>query len=147
MTAEMKETPDRIRVLIVDDEVAYVNALAKRLRKRQFDVTVAYSGTEGVQAVRKEEFDVAVLDLKMEDMDGIDVLRMFKKMAPHMEVLMVTGHGSEEAAREGIQFGAYDYLIKPCELEELIKFIKQAWQDKKQHEETLSRLTIAEKTH
>lgn len=141
MNGDSAEKPDRIRVLVVDDEVAYVNALAKRLRKRQFDVAVAYSGTEGVQAVRKDEFDVAVLDLKMEDMDGIDVLKMFKKMAPHMEVLMVTGHGSEEAAREGIQFGAYDYLIKPCELDDLVKFIHQAWRDKRHHQEALSRLT------
>jgi DNA-binding response OmpR family regulator len=71
-------------------------------------------------------FDVVVLDLKMEDMDGIEVLKIFKIMDPEMPVIMLTGHGSETAAREGIQFGAYDYLTKPCDLTELIAKINEA---------------------
>lgn len=121
-------TEKSIKVLLVDDEAAYVNALSKRLTRRNFRVTVAYSGTQGIQAVRKDDFDVAVLDLKMEDMDGIDVLRIFKKMLPHMAVIMLTGHGSEQAAREGVKFGAFDYLTKPCDLEDLIEKIKEASQ-------------------
>jgi len=115
-----------IRILLVDDEAAYVNALSKRLTRRNFQVSVAYNGTQGVQAVRKQDFDVAVLDLKMEDMDGIDVLKIFKKMIPQMAVIMLTGHGSEQAAREGIKFGAFDYLTKPCDLEDLIEKIREA---------------------
>jgi DNA-binding response OmpR family regulator len=115
-----------IRLLLVDDEHAYVKILAKRLTKRNFDVTATFSGMEGIQAARREDFDVAVLDLKMEDIDGIEVLKVFKRMAPRMEVIMLTGHGSEQAAREGVQFGAFDYLTKPCELEELIDKIKEA---------------------
>ncbi|MFH0822677.1 MAG: response regulator [Pseudomonadota bacterium] len=127
MSADASENLERIRLLLVDDEVAYVKALTKRLSRRNFEVSSAYSGTQGVQAVRKDEFDVAVLDLKMEDMDGIEVLKMFKKMAPHMAVIMLTGHGSEQAAREGMEFGAFDYLIKPCELDELVDKIRNAW--------------------
>jgi DNA-binding NtrC family response regulator len=122
---------DRIKLLLIDDEVPYVNILLKRLAKRGFQVTAAYSGTQGIQAVRREEFDVAVLDLKMDDMDGIEVLKIFKKMVPSMSVIMLTGHGSEQAARDGIEFGAFDYLTKPCELEELIEKIKEAWQARK----------------
>ncbi len=116
----------RIKVLLVDDEEAYVRALAKRLTKRNFDVGTAFSGMQGVQTARKTEFDVAVLDLKMEDMDGIEVLKIFKTMVPDMAVIMLTGHGSEQAAREGVQFGAYDYLLKPCDFDDLVEKIRQA---------------------
>jgi len=126
MSANETDMSDRVRLLLVDDEVAYVNILAKRLTKRNFDVTATFSGIQGIQAARKEDFDVAVLDLKMEDADGIEVLKVFKKMSPDMEVIMLTGHGSEQAAREGVQFGAFDYLTKPCELEDLVEKIKEA---------------------
>jgi DNA-binding NtrC family response regulator len=116
----------RIKILLVDDEEGYVNVLANRLSKRNIDVTKAYSGSQGIQAVRKEDFHVAVLDLKMEDMNGIEVLKIFKKMYPEMEVIMLSGHGSEQSAREGIELGAFDYLTKPCELEELIEKIHEA---------------------
>ena len=117
---------ERIRILLVDDEEGYVNVLSNRMAKRKIDVTKALTGTAGIQALRKEDFDVAVLDLKMEDMDGIEVLKVFKKMVPHLPVIMLTGHGSEQAARDGIAHGAFDYLLKPCELEDLIEKIKNA---------------------
>jgi DNA-binding response OmpR family regulator len=126
MTVDEAENNDSIRLLLVDDEVAYLRPLAKRLSKRNFDVTTAFSGIQGIQALRDQEFDVAVLDLKMEDMDGIEVLKIFKKMSPGMSVIMLTGHGSEQAAREGIEFGAFDYLMKPCELDELVEKIRAA---------------------
>lgn len=119
-----KETP--INVLLVDDEICYVNVLANRLSKRNIDATKAFSGTEAIQKLRNRDFDVIVLDLKLEDMDGIEVLKILKKMVPHINVIMLTGHGSEEAAKEGIKEGAYDYLTKPCELHELIEKIWEA---------------------
>jgi len=121
-----KAKADRIRLLLVDDEVAYVNVLANRMGRRNIYVTKALSGTEGIQALRAQDFDVAILDLKMEDMDGLEVLRIFKKMVPHMPVIMLTGHGSEQAARAGIELGAFDYLIKPCDFEDLVGKIKEA---------------------
>jgi DNA-binding response OmpR family regulator len=119
---------NRIRLLLVDDEEGYVNTLAKRMARRNIEVSTALSGAEGIQRLRQQEFDVAILDLKMTDMDGIDVLRVFKMMDPKMPVIMVTGHGSERAAREGLALGAFDYLTKPCELEELVKKIREACQ-------------------
>jgi DNA-binding response OmpR family regulator len=116
----------RIKVLLIDDEAPYLNALSKRLKRRNFHTILAFNGTQGIQAVRYHDFDVAVLDLKMDDMDGIEVLKILKKLAPQIEVIMLTGHGSEQAAREGIELGAFDYLIKPCELEELIEKIELA---------------------
>jgi two-component system, response regulator RegA len=126
------QTSPRIKLLLVDDEKAYADILAKRLTKRGFLVTAVYSGTQGLQALRQDEFHVAVLDLKMEDMDGIEVLKIFKKMLPQMAVIMLTGHGSEQAAREGIEFGAFDYLIKPCELDDLVNRIKAAWRSREE---------------
>jgi len=105
-----------------------VDVIAKRMSKRNIDVTKAYSGTEALKALRMTDFDVAVLDLKMEDMDGIEILKLFKKIVPDLPVIMLTGHGSEAAARDGIKFGAFDYLTKPCDFEELIAKIKEAYQ-------------------
>lgn len=121
-----KQTTPQVSLLLVDDEVGFVEVLSKRITRRGMTVTAASSGAEAIQTLRRRDFDVAVLDLKMEDMDGIEVLKIFKKMAPAMPVIMLTGHGSESSAREGIKFGAYDYLTKPYELEDLIQKIKQA---------------------
>lgn len=118
--------PDLIKLLLVDDEKGYTEVLSKRMGRREIDVAIALSGAEAIQTLRKRDFDVAVLDLKMEDMDGIEVLKIFKKMDPKMPVIMLTGHGSEKAAKEGMALGAFDYLTKPCELKELIKRIKEA---------------------
>ena len=117
---------NQISLLLVDDEEGFVNVIANRLGKRGINTVKATSGTAGIQALRKKDFDVAVLDLKMEDMDGIEVLKIFKKMVPGMPVIMLTGHGSARAAKEGIEQGAFDYLSKPCELQELIEKIREA---------------------
>ncbi|MFO7554702.1 MAG: response regulator [Desulfobacterales bacterium] len=119
-----------IRILFVDDEIGFVDVISKRMSIRNMKVTRAYSGTEALQALKREDFDVTVLDLKMEDMDGIEILKIFKKIAPDLPVIMLTGHGSEEAARDGIRFGAFDYLTKPCDFEELMLKIKEAYQQR-----------------
>lgn len=121
-----------IRVMLVDDEEAYVHVLANRLEKRGFQVAKAYSGSEALQKMRHYEFDVAVLDLKMTDMDGIEVLKIIKLMDSQMQVIMLTGHGSATACKQGLEFGAFDYIMKPCELDALINKIREAFR-KKQH--------------
>jgi DNA-binding NtrC family response regulator len=126
MPEKENDQPARIRILLVDDEEGFANVLSNRLVKRGMDVRMAFSGSAAIQTLRRQDFDVAVLDLKMEDMDGIEVLKIFKKMDPKMPVIMLTGHGSEQAAREGMACGAFDYLTKPCELEDLIKKIREA---------------------
>lgn len=126
------KTPSKgpIRLLLVDDEKGYTDVLYNRFTKRGMQVTKTYSGTEAIRALRDQAFDVAVLDLKMEDMDGIEVLKVFKKLDPDMAVIMLTGHGSETAARQGLASGAYDYLTKPCELEDLLAKIREAYEKK-----------------
>lgn len=131
MNENNKAANEKIRLLLVDDEENYVNVLANRLNRRGMDTTKTYSGTMALQAMRDKEFDVAVLDLKMEDMDGIEVLKIFKRMDPKMEVIMLTGHGSAAAAQQGIEAGAFDYLMKPCELTALVQKIREAAEKKK----------------
>ncbi len=122
----IKQRPEPIHLLLVDDEKGFVDVLSKRLAKRNIKTTQAFSGSEGIRLLRKRDFDIAVLDLKLEDMDGIEILKIFKKMDPDMPVIMLTGHGSKKASQEGLLHGAYDYLTKPHELDELIDKIHAA---------------------
>jgi DNA-binding response OmpR family regulator len=130
MSADASTGGGPIRLLLVDDEVGFADVVAKRLARRGLAVTTAHSGAAGIQALRGREFDVAVLDLKMEDMDGIEVLKIFKKLDPRMPVIMLTGHGSEKSAKEGLHFGACDYLTKPYEFEALLAKIQAAAADR-----------------
>jgi DNA-binding NtrC family response regulator len=124
-------TPSQfIRLLLIDDEEGYVDVLTKRLTRRQVAVTKALNGSEAIRALRRQDFDVALLDLKMEDIDGIEVLKIFRRIDPGMEVIMLTGHGSEQAARDAISLGAFDYLTKPYELEALLAKIREAFNKK-----------------
>jgi len=115
-----------VRLLIIDDERGFVSALAKRLAKRNIQVTHAYSGREGIQVLRRSDFDVVLLDLKMEDIDGFEVLKIIKIMVPELPVIMLSGHASDETARTGKKAGAYDYLTKPYDLSQLIEKIHSA---------------------
>jgi DNA-binding NtrC family response regulator len=119
-----KSFPDHASLLLVDDEQGYTDVLTRRLSRRGLKVATAAGGTEAIQKLRNQRFDLAVVDLKMEDMDGIEVLKIFKKMDPQMPVIILTGHGSQQAARDGLAQGASDYLTKPCELEELLEKIR-----------------------
>ena len=130
-------TGDPVRLLLIDDEKDFVNIVSKRLKRRGMDVAAAFSGTEAIRVLRGQEFDVAVLDLKMEDMDGIEVLKMIKIMDPQLAVIMLTGHGSAEAAEQGIKLEAFDYLTKPCDLETLLEKIMEAYAHRK-HEKQRS---------
>lgn len=123
----MNDRPPKIKLLLVDDEEGYLEVLSKRLTKRNLEVMTAESGAAGIKALRRYDCDVAVVDLKMEDMDGIEVLKVFKKMDPNLAVIILTGHGSEQAARDGIALGAFDYLTKPCDLNDLLEKIREAY--------------------
>ena len=121
-----EETTKPIRLLIADDEEDLVTFLAHRLRKRGIDVTMALSGAEAVSAATELTFDVAVVDLKMPDMDGIQVIEQLKSMQPHIEVLMLTGHGGHDTAWEAGRLQAYRYILKPHDFEDLITLIIEA---------------------
>ena len=109
-----------VRLLIVDDEVGFADVLRKRMARRGVDATPAASGEEAVRILREQEFDVAIVDLKLQGMDGVEILKVFKLMAPEMPVLMLTGHGSEDAREECMRQGADGYLSKPMDFDRLL---------------------------
>jgi len=116
-----------IRVLLVDDEERFVQNLAKLLRGRGFEATTAFDGAAGVAAVEKgEAFDVVLLDVKMPGMDGIETLQKIKEISPETEVLMLTGHADVETGIAAMREGALDYLMKPCDIEDLVAKITEA---------------------
>jgi two-component system, OmpR family, response regulator len=118
------------RVLLVDDEEEFVDTLVRRLRKRKLDVQAITSGRKAVQFLTDNEVEVVVLDVKMPDMDGITTLREIKKIRPDVEVIMLTGHASMEVAMEGMESGAFDYLMKPIEIDELLYKLQDAFRKK-----------------
>jgi DNA-binding NtrC family response regulator len=125
------------RILLVDDERDFAEPLAERLRNRDFYVTTAFSGEAALKELKEYNFDVAIVDVQMPGIDGIETLREIRKMKPLTEVLMLTGHGTVEAAIEGMKNGAFDFLMKPCEIGTLLKKIDNAYERKAEQEERI----------
>jgi len=122
-------------VLIVDDEEDFLETIIKRLNKRQVDASGARSGEEALELLKEKTFDVVILDIKMPGgMDGIEALREMKKIQPLAEVILLTGHASVETSIEGMRLGAFDYLLKPIKLDDLLKKIAQAIEKKDTHD-------------
>ncbi len=117
-----------IKLLIVDDEVQFLNSISRRLEMRGFEVTKAHDGQEAVDAARTAKFDLALLDLKMPGMDGKQVLEILKKEHKHLEIIILTGHGSLDSAVECTKLGAYGYLPKPYEFDKLLDILREAYQ-------------------
>lgn len=114
------------KILLVDDEIVFTKNMSKLLVDRGYRVTAVNSGDAAIKALEEDDFDVVVLDLKMPGMDGITTLREIKKLGLFTETLILTGHGSIDTALEAIKIGAYDYLTKPCEIDELVEKIEGA---------------------
>jgi len=118
------------RVLLVDDEIDFLETLVKRLKKRKLDVLAASSGREALKILNEEPVDVVVLDVRMPDMNGIETLKGIKKISPSVEVIMLTGHASLEVAIQGMELGAFDYLMKPMDIDELLYKLQDAYKKK-----------------
>jgi DNA-binding NtrC family response regulator len=132
-------------VLLVDDETPFVETMTKRLTKRNLSVQTAFSGYEALDKLEKENgVDVVILDVKMPGMDGIETLREIKKMRPLTEVIMLTGHATVETAIEGMKLGAFDYLMKPCNIEQLMAKVQEAKAKKAKHEDRITEARIKE---
>jgi DNA-binding NtrC family response regulator len=117
----------KISVLLVDDEKDFIESLAERLRLRDFNVSNAFSGDEAIGLVKENSFDVIVLDVQMPGKNGVDTLKEIKNLNQLAEVIMLTGHATVKTAIEGMKSGAYDYLMKPTDTDELIKMIISAY--------------------
>ena len=126
-----------VKILIVDDEKDFVEMFSLRLTRQGEKVSVAYSGQEALDLLEKTKIDVVILDIRMPGMDGIETLKRIKSSYPLVEVIMLTGHGSTETAVEGMKEGAFDYLLKPADFEDISEKVANAWKRKDEQEERI----------
>ena len=114
------------RVLLVDDEEEFVSALSERLMLRGIEADCALNGEEALARMMEKEFEVVILDVLMPGLGGLEVLRQIKSTHPNTQVILLTGHGSTREGIEGMRLGAFDYLIKPVDIEEMLAKMKEA---------------------
>lgn len=133
---------DKFKVLLVDDEEEFVKALAERLKMRDLQSDLVYDGEQALDFVEKKEPDVMVLDLRMPGIDGIEVLKQVKKAYPGIQVIILTGHGTEKDEERARSLGAFDYLEKPVNIETLVDRMKKAY--RRRLEDTAVAATYAE---
>lgn len=121
---------EKIKLLIIDDEVDFLDAIAERLSLKGFDVTKASSGADALAAAKTKTYDIALLDLKMPGLNGFEVLKILKKDHAYIEVIILTAHGSQDAAFDTSKTGAFDFLTKPYDFDELISKITEAYKER-----------------
>jgi DNA-binding response OmpR family regulator len=130
------------RILVVDDEQEFAVALSERLVLRGFEVETCLSGAEALEKVMANPYDVVLMDVAMPGMDGIETLKEIKKRRPLIEVILLSGRATLETAIQGLELGAIDYIKKPCETDELLRKINEAYQVKYKHEEKIRQARI-----
>jgi DNA-binding NtrC family response regulator len=134
-------------VMLVDDEVPFVETMSKRLEKRNLNIQSAFSGKEALEKLNGDgRVEVVILDVKMPEMDGIETLRQIKMQFPLVEVIMLTGHATVETGLDGMKLGAFDYLMKPCDMDVLIAKVDEAAAKKRKHEEKIIEARVKEIT-
>jgi len=119
---------NKIKLLMDDDEVKFLESISKRLALKNFDVTTAATGQEAIESAEKGFFDVAVVDFQMPGMDGVQVLNALKERHKYIEIIMLTGHATVDSAVEATKLGAFKYLEKPYAFEKLVEVIKEAYE-------------------
>ena len=117
---------DRVKVLVVDDELDFLKLIKRRLERRNVDVFLAPGGKEALDFLKENPVDVAILDVRMPGMSGIETLKEMRKRFRDTEVIMLTGHGSVQSGIEGMSHGAYDYVLKPFSIDDLLERIRAA---------------------
>ncbi|OQX00068.1 MAG: two-component system response regulator [Desulfobacteraceae bacterium A6] len=132
----------KIKILLVDDEKEFIETLAERLVVRDFSVQTAFDGDEAIAKIKAQDFDVVVLDVLMPGKNGIETLKEIKNLKPLVNVIMLTGHATVETAIEGMKAGAYDYLMKPTDTNDLVGKITKAYNIKAEHEERIRNAEI-----
>jgi DNA-binding NtrC family response regulator len=126
-----------MKLMLVDDEERFLATTKKLLAKKGYDALTASSGTEALDKLREENIHVIILDVKMPGMDGIQTLKAVKRQYPMVEVIMLTGHATVESAVDGLKSGATDYLMKPADVEEIIRKAEEAFARRQQLEERI----------
>jgi DNA-binding NtrC family response regulator len=134
-------------VLLVDDEIEFVETFSERLGMRDLEISKAFSGEEALQVLESNKnIEIVILDVKMPGMDGIETLAQIKAKFPLIEVIMLSGHTDVESAIDGMKRGAFDYLMKPCDMDQIIAKVTEAATKKQEHEEKIIQARINEIT-
>jgi DNA-binding NtrC family response regulator len=149
---DVMSNENKIKLLMVDDEVKFLESISTRLALKNFDVTTAVSGKEAIESAEKGFFDVAVVDFQMPGMDGVQVLNALKKRHKYLEIIMLTGHATVDSAVECTKLGAFKYLEKPYNFEKLVEVVKEAYEARlkkkfehnKQRMEEIQKLSLRE---
>jgi DNA-binding NtrC family response regulator len=144
--ALVKEYAMKHKLLLVDDEETMLKYLSRFLIKMGFDISTAMNGSEALEKIKQQDFITVLLDVLMPGMDGIETLREIKKIKPMTEVIMLTGHASVQVAIEGMRLGAFDYLMKPFDRDELIKKLRLACEKRLFNEKGIDAVNIPEMT-
>jgi DNA-binding NtrC family response regulator len=131
-----------LQLLLVDDEERFLSTTKSLLEKRGVSTQTASGGREALRILENKRIDVVMLDVKMPDMDGIEALRLIKQRFPLIEVIMLTGHASVDSAVDGMRLGAFDYLMKPCDITEMLNKVQQAFIKKQVTEEKIQKLQV-----
>ena len=118
---------EAMRVLIVDDEIDLLETVVKRLQKRHINASGLPDGEKALVYLGENPIDVVVLDVKMPGKNGLEILEEIKNTYPSIEVIMITGHASIRSGKQGMSLGAFDYMMKPVGIDELLEKIRQAW--------------------
>jgi len=138
-----KMEKEKIKVLLVDDEKEFVESLSERLELRNLEAEIAYDGEQALEAIKGEKHDVMVLDLRMPGIDGIEVLRRVKKSNPDVQVVVLTGHGTEKDEEMAKKLGAFAYLKKPVDIDHLVGTLHKAWNRLKKSKKAVDSVIMA----
>jgi len=117
---------DKVNILLIDDEIEFIETLSERLELRGYNSEIAEDGETGISMITTKDFDVVILDLMMPGLSGLDTLRQIKAIDKKLPVILLTGHGSTKDGMEGMQLGAFDFLMKPLDINKLIEKIQLA---------------------
>ena len=132
----------KTKILLVDDEKDFTDALAQRLEIRGFDVSVAYSGENALEIFENNSLDIVILDVQMPGLSGVETLQRIKEMAPLAQVIMLTGNATVQNAIEGMKNGAYDFLMKPVDIDSFEEKLNEAFKIKKEHDERIRKAKV-----
>ena len=132
---------EKMKVMLVDDEERYLLTTAKLMEKKGIDVVTAQSGAQALDLLKTHDVHVVILDIKMPGMDGFKTLRAIKTLYPPVEVIFFTGHATMDSAIEGLQFGAFDYIMKPADIDDIVTKAYEAFEKRQRLDEKIRGLT------
>ncbi len=128
---------EKMKIMLVDDEERFLKTTKKLIEKKGYDVLTALSGEDALEKLKLQNIHVVILDVKMPGMDGNQTLKAIKTLYPLVEVIMLTGHGTMDSAIDGLKSGAFDYLVKPADIDEILEKVREAFEKRNFREEKI----------